>query len=111
MKILTKFIASTAISVGLVAALLGGSTLLIRQIEKSIEQTRDRTNQAVRKSQELKLSLEKQTSTLKDYLLLDRSVVYMNTDQQEMSNFLTSLEEIKELTPESKKNGSSRPSS
>ncbi len=103
MKILTKFIISTGISVGLVAALLGGSTLLIGRIDKSIEQTRNHTNQAVRTSQELKLSLEKQTSTLKDYLLLNRSAVYMNSYQQEMSKFLTSLEEIKQLTPESKK--------
>ncbi|MGD1699763.1 ATP-binding protein [Dapis sp. BLCC M229] len=103
MKILTKFIASTAISVGLVAALLGGSTLLITRIEKSIDQTRNHTNQAVRKSQQLKLSLEKQTSTLKDYLLLNRSAVYMNIYQQEMSKFLTNLEEIKQLIPESKK--------
>ncbi|MEM1170000.1 MAG: ATP-binding protein [Cyanobacteria bacterium P01_H01_bin.35] len=103
MKILTKFIASTAISVGLVAALLGGSTLLIRQIEKSIDKTRSRTNQAVLTSQELKLSLEKQTSALKDYLLLNRNAVYMNSYEQEMSKFLTSVEEMKQLIPESKK--------
>ncbi|NES07125.1 MAG: response regulator [Okeania sp. SIO2F4] len=103
MKILTKFIASTAISVGLVAALLGGSTLLIRRIEKSIEQTRNHTNQAVRKSQALKLSLEKQTAAMKGYLLLDRSAAHLNKYQQNMSKFLSSLEEIQQLTPESKK--------
>ncbi len=103
MKIITKFLVSTAICVGLVAALLGGSTLLIRQMEKSIKQTGDRTNQALLTSQEIKLSLEKQTSALKDYLLLNRSAIYMNSYQQEMSNFLTSLEEMKQLIPESKK--------
>lgn len=103
MKIITKFIASTAISVGLVAALLGGSTLLIRRIETSIEQTRNHTNQAVHTTQELRLSLEKQISALKDYLLLGRSAVYMNSYQQANSNFLTSLAEIKQLVPEAKK--------
>lgn len=103
MKILTKFIVSTSISLGLVATLLGGSTLLIRSTEKSIEKTRNHTNQAVHISQELKLSLEKQTSTLKDYLLLNRSVFYLDIYQQEISKFLTSLEEIKQLIPESKK--------
>ncbi|MGD1807265.1 response regulator [Dapis sp. BLCC M126] len=103
MKILTKFIASTAISVGLVAALLGGSNLLIRRIEKSIEQTRNDTNQAVRRSQELKLSLEKQTAAMKGYLLLDRSAVHLNKYQQNMSKFLSSLQEIQQLTPESQK--------
>lgn len=103
MKILTKFIVSTSISLGLVAALLGGSGLLIRWTEKSIEKTRNYTDQAVHISQELMLSLEKQTSVLKDYLLFDRSVFYLDSYQQERSKFLTSLEKIKQLIPESKK--------
>jgi|GEM_PF-6120038 Predicted periplasmic ligand-binding sensor domain len=103
MKILTKFIVSTSISLGLVAALLGGSGLLIRWTEKSIEKTRNYTDQAVHISQELMLSLEKQTSVLKDYLLFGRSVFYLDSYQQERSKFLTSLEKIKQLIPESKK--------
>lgn len=103
MKILTKFIVSTSISLGLVAALLGGSGLLIRWTEKSIEKTRNYTDQAVHISQELMLSLEKQASVLKDYLLFDRSVFYLDSYQQERSKFLTSLEKIKQLIPESKK--------
>jgi len=103
MKIITKFIASTAISVGLVAALLGGSTLVITRIEKSIEQSRNYTNKAVHTSQELKLSLERQTSALKGYLLLDRSPPHLKKYQQQMSKFLSSLEEIQQLIPESKK--------
>ncbi|MDJ0795237.1 MAG: ATP-binding protein [Calothrix sp. MO_167.B12] len=102
MKIITKFIGSTAISVGLVAALLGGSTLLIQQIEKSVEQSRDRTNQAVRTSQKLSLSLEKQTSALKNYLLLNRNTTYLTSYGQAMSNFLASLSEIEQLMPEAK---------
>ncbi|MDJ0617973.1 MAG: ATP-binding protein [Calothrix sp. MO_192.B10] len=102
MKIITKFIGSTAISVGLVAALLGGSTTVIKQIEKSVEQSRDRTNQAVRTSQKLRLSLEKQTSALKNYLLLNRNTTHLTSYEQAMSNFLTSLSEIKQLMPEAK---------
>ncbi len=102
MKIITKFIASTAISVGLVAALLGGSTLLIKNIEKSVEQSRDRTNQAVRTSQELRLALEKQTSALKNYLLLNYKTGELTNYQQAMSDFLTSLSEIQQLMPEAK---------
>ncbi|MEB3341433.1 ATP-binding protein [Okeania sp.] len=103
MKILTKFIISTAVSVGLVFALVGSSTLLIIKIEKSIEETRNYTNQAVHTSQELKLSLEKQTSALKNYLLLNRSPIEIYNYQQEISRFLLALEEIKQLIPESKK--------
>ena len=102
MKIITKFIGSTAISVGLVAALLGGSTFVIKQIEKSVEQSRDLTNQAVRTSQELRLSLEKQTSALRNYLLLNRNTAELTSYKQAMSNFLTSLEGIKKLMPEAK---------
>ncbi len=102
MKIFTKFIGSTAISVGLVAALLGGSTTVIKQIEKSVEQSRDRSNQAVRTSQELRLSLEKQTSALKNYLLLNRNTTHLTSYEQAMSNFLTSLSKIKQLMPEAK---------
>ncbi|BAZ36817.1 periplasmic sensor hybrid histidine kinase (plasmid) [Calothrix sp. NIES-4101] len=102
MKIITKFIASTGISVGLVAALLGGSTILIKNIEKSVEQSRNRTNQAVRTSQELRLALEKQTSALKNYLLLNYNTAELTKYQQAMSDFLTSLSEIKKLMPEAK---------
>ena len=49
------------------------------------------------------LSLEKQASVLKDYLLFDRSVFYLDSYQQERSKFLTSLEKIKQLIPESQK--------
>jgi len=103
MKILTKFIGSTAISVGLVTALLGGSTLLIRQIEKSVEQSRNRTNQAVRTTQELRLALEKQTSALKNYLLLNRNTADLTDYEQSKSKFLISLHKIKQLIPETKK--------
>lgn len=100
MKILTKFIASTAISVSLVSVLLGGSTLLIKRIEKSVTQSRDRTNQAVLLTQNLQLSLEKQTSVLKNYLLLNRHATYIASYQQEMSNFLTNLAALEQLLPD-----------
>ncbi|BAT55989.1 periplasmic sensor hybrid histidine kinase [Nostoc sp. NIES-3756] len=99
MKILTKFIASTAISIGLVSVLLGGSTLLIKNIEKSVTQSRDRTNQSVRLTQDLRLSLEKQTSVLKNYLLLNRNAADIASYQQEMSNFLTDLAALEQLLP------------
>ncbi|MEO1376680.1 MAG: ATP-binding protein [Cyanobacteria bacterium J06635_10] len=102
MKIITKFIASTAISVGLVTALLGGGTILIKQMEKSVEQSRDRTNRAVRTSQKLSLSLEKQISALQNYLLLNRNTIYLRSYEQAMSSFLSSLSEIKQLIPEAK---------
>lgn len=102
MKILTKFIASTAISVGLVSVLLGGSTVLLTQIEQSVAQSRDRTNQAVRITQDLRLSLEKQTSVLKNYLLLNRNAADIAIYEQEMSQFLRNLAALQKLIPEVK---------
>ena len=103
MKILTKFILSTSISLGLVTSLLGVSRLLIGRTEKSIEKARNHTNQAVYITHALMLSLERQTSFLKDYLLFNRGVFYLNSYQQEKLKFLASLEKIKQLIPESKK--------
>ncbi len=100
MKIITKFIGSTVISVGLVVVLLGGGTTAIKQIEKSVEQSHDRTNQAVRKSQEIRFLLKEQTSALKNYLLLNRNTIYLKSYEQSMSTFLSCLEEIKYLMPE-----------
>ncbi len=100
MKILTRFIGSTAIAIGLVIAVMGGSTHLIRQTEKSVEQSRDRATQAVRKTQDLRLSLEEQTSALKNYLLLNRTRTDLNAYGQAKAKFLAELETLKILIPE-----------
>ncbi|WP_414562157.1 MULTISPECIES: ATP-binding protein [unclassified Anabaena] len=102
MKILTKFIGSTAISVGLVIFLLWGSTLLIKQIEKSVESSRDRTNQAVDKTQDLQLALEEQISALKNYLLLNRSTADIVVYEQAVSKFSTHLTTLEQLMPQAK---------
>lgn len=102
MKILTKFIGSTVISVGLVTVLLAGSTILMKQIEESVEERRYRTNQEVYKSQELRLYLEKQTSALKNYFLLNRSNADLKSYEKAKLKFLTSLEDIKQLMPKAK---------
>ncbi|MFB2771256.1 ATP-binding protein [Pelatocladus sp. BLCC-F211] len=102
MKILTKFIGSTAISVGLVIVLMGGSTLLIKQTEESINRSRTRTNQAVRETEDLRLALEEQTSALKNYLLLNRSTADMIVYEQALSSFSTTLTTLEQLMPEAK---------
>jgi len=102
MNILTKFISSTAISVGLVIVLMGGSTLLIKQTQQSVERSRDRTNQAVRKTQDLQLYLEEQTSALKNYLLLNHSAADILSYEQAKSRFSTTLTTLEQLMPEAK---------
>jgi signal transduction histidine kinase/DNA-binding response OmpR family regulator len=100
MRILTKFIGSTLISVGCVVVLMGGSTLLITNIEKSVFQSRDRTNQAVRITQKLQLALEEETSSLKDYLLFDYQVSDMENYEQAKRAAIQTLAELKELLPQ-----------
>jgi signal transduction histidine kinase/DNA-binding response OmpR family regulator len=102
MKILTKFIGSTAISVGLVIVVMGGSTLVIKQIEKSVASSRDRTNQAVRETQGLQLALEEQTSALKNYLLLNRSTDDIAVYEQAVAKFSKTLTTLEQLMPQAK---------
>lgn len=102
MKIFTKFIGSAAITLGLVTALFGGRAFMIQQIDESVEQRRELTYQKVHTSQELRLYLEKQTSALKNYLLLNRNNADLKSYKQSKSQFLKSLSEIKQLMPNAK---------
>lgn len=100
MKILTRFISSTVISIGLVTAVMGGSTYLIRKNEILVGHSRDRSNQAVHKTQDLRLSLAEQTSALKDYLLLNQSHTDLAAYEQAKAEFLEGLKTLETLMPE-----------
>lgn len=102
MRILTKFIGSTLMSVGCVAALMGGSILLITEIEKSVSQSRDRTHQAVRITQKLQLALEEETSSLKDFLLFNYESSYMLDYEKAMLEAMQSLAKLEDLMPTEK---------
>ncbi|WP_353932574.1 ATP-binding protein [Okeanomitos corallinicola TIOX110] len=99
MRILTKFIGSTLMSVGCVVVLMGGSTLLITKMEKSVSQSRDRTNQALRTTQKLQLTLQEETSALKDYLLFNQNSGDMLKYDQARLEFVNSLTELEQLMP------------
>lgn len=100
MKLLTKFVGSSAIAALLVATLLGGSTILIRQAEGSVKASHNRTNEALETSRELQFSLEQQTAALKDYLLLGRNVTDMDQYREHTEEFLVNLKELERLLPE-----------
>lgn len=99
MKLLTRFIGSSAIVAILVATLLGGNTALIRQAEDSVEASHDRTDEALETSRELQFNLEQQTAALKDYLLLDHSSADMEHYREHAAEFMASLEELERLLP------------
>ncbi|RUR81845.1 ATP-binding protein [Chlorogloeopsis fritschii PCC 9212] len=100
MKLLHKFLGSSAIVVGLVALLMGGSTFVIRGAEIAQEVSREKTSQALQKALALQLTLEKQTSALKNFLLLNRNTSDMTEYHQAMSNFLLLVDELDRLMPE-----------
>ena len=102
MKILTRFIGATAISFGLVAIVVGGSTYLIQATENSLQKSHDLTHQAFEKTQGLRISLEEQTSALKNYLLLNRSEVNLDAYKQAEGEFLEGLNTLQILMPEAK---------
>ncbi|MDB9313096.1 histidine kinase dimerization/phospho-acceptor domain-containing protein [Spirulina sp. CS-785/01] len=100
MRIFTRFIGSTVIAIGLVTVIMGGSTYLIQQTQQSVEEKRDRINQAVRETQNLQLSLVEQTSALKSYLLLNRNPINLTTYEQAETQFLEGLAQLETLMPQ-----------
>lgn len=102
MKILNRFIISTAITFGLVVIVVGSSTYFIKRTDQLVEKNRDRTNQAVRQTQMLWLSLEEQTSALKNYLLLNRNLSDIKAYKQAETEFLEGLKTLETLMPETR---------
>ncbi|MBW4491473.1 MAG: HAMP domain-containing protein [Trichocoleus desertorum ATA4-8-CV12] len=99
MKIWQKFIGSSLVAAGLVATLMSGSAFLIRQVDRSVQMSREKTIQARTVSLELQLALREQLLALKDFLLIDRNAIAMTDYQKAMSNFLLSLEELDRVMP------------
>lgn len=100
MKIWQKFIGSSLVAAGLVATLMSGSALLIRQADRSVQLSREKTIQARTVSLQLQIALRDQLLALKNFLLVDRDAIAMSDYQKAMSNFLLSLEELERVMPE-----------
>jgi signal transduction histidine kinase len=99
MKITTKFIASSAIVLGLIISLISGSAFLISRTEASLAASRDRTRKTLDTVMKLELYLRDQVVSLKDFLLLDRDPLAMGQYQTGMSNFVINLDELERLMP------------
>ena len=102
MKITTKFVSSSIVAVGLSISLIAGSNFLLRRAEKSVEESRNQTKQALEIAMELQVSLRDQIVTLKDFLMLERNKSDMKRYQKANTRFLTSLKELENLMPENK---------
>lgn len=99
MKITTKFIAASAIVLGLIIFLISGSAFLIRRTEASLAASREQTRKTFDTVMKLELYLRDQVVSLKDFLLLDRDPLQMGQYQKEMSNFVITLDELERLMP------------
>lgn len=99
MRILTKFIRSTLISVGSVVVVMGGYTMLLTQIEKSVARSHDRTSLAVNTARKLELDLTAETGSLKNYILLNHDPDYIILYQEAMQEVNKHLAELEQLVP------------
>ncbi|MDJ0674244.1 MAG: ATP-binding protein [Calothrix sp. MO_167.B42] len=102
MKIATKFISSSVLTVGLSIFLIGGSNFLLRRAENSVEESRNQTRQALEIAMQLQVSLRDQIVTLKDFLMLNRNQSDMARYQKANTQFLANLKELESLIPENK---------
>jgi signal transduction histidine kinase len=100
MKLLARFASSSAIVMGLVTFLIGGSTFAIRHIEASREASHEKTVEAIQKTLSLQLALEKQISTLDNFLLFNWDASILLEYQKATSNFSLQLDQLKQLIPE-----------
>ena len=103
MKIITKFVGSSLIMMGLIGSLLGGSAITLRNIERGMENKREKSREALYTIQDLKTALSDEVILLHDFILLNRSSLEMSKYQQAKSKFLADLDELELLiTPTDK---------
>jgi len=97
MKISTKFICSYAVVTGLIAVVVGGSTMLRNQADESIHRKFEKTSRMIEMTLQSEINLTDEISTLKDYVLLkDR---YLDIEKYQ-TKFLASLTELERLMPQ-----------
>ncbi|MBD2043332.1 response regulator [Microcoleus sp. FACHB-672] len=100
MKITTKCIGSSAIVVSLVAFLLIGGDIFIRQAEESAQASRARTTQALNAILQLNASLSDQVKALKDLILLSRDAANVGAYKQALSEFTKALDKLENIMPQ-----------
>ncbi len=97
MKIITKFVGSSAAVLGLIICLIGGSTIILSKAERSVESSRIQTQKALEKVIYLEFTLFAQVASLKDYLFLNYNSIDIATYQKYKSQFLITLDELEHL--------------
>ncbi len=97
MKISTKFICSSAVVTGLIAVVLGGSTVLQNQADESIHRQIEQGNRIIEVALKSEADLKAEINELKDRVLLKNQ----NSDiENHQTKFLANLNELERLSPQ-----------
>jgi signal transduction histidine kinase len=98
MNISTKFIGTSAFVVGLIAVVLGGSTIWRNQMEESAHMKLEQASRTIELAWKVQAVVGHEVHALKDYVL----VKTQHSDiQKYQTNVLKELEELEKLMPQS----------
>jgi signal transduction histidine kinase len=96
MNISTKFFTGSAISVGLITAILIGNTVVVNQIKQIVREKNIQTTETIKASLEAEIDLKSEIIALKDFVLAKNSESEM---QHSQTQFLESLDKLEYLMP------------
>ncbi|WP_414578305.1 sensor histidine kinase [Anabaena sp. CCY 9402-a] len=97
MKISTKLLTSSAVSVGLVVAILIGNTVVVQQIKQTVREKSYDTAETIKAALEADNALKSEIIILKDFVLFQNQ----NTEiEQSHAEFINSLDELERLMPD-----------
>jgi nitrate/nitrite-specific signal transduction histidine kinase len=99
MKLATKFIASSIGVIGAISMGIGSSIAIVRQAEQAVIESQSRTSQSFTLLLELQTALEAQIFALHDFVILDRSPENLMRYDQAQAQFLSRLNELEMLVP------------
>ncbi|MFN6538590.1 MAG: sensor histidine kinase [Nostoc sp. EkiNYC01] len=96
MKISTKFFTGSAVSVGLIIAILVGNAVAVQQIKQTIREKSNRTTEIIQVALTAENALKSEIIELKDIVLLKSQDTAMLNSATE---FLDSLKQLEKLMP------------
>ncbi|MBX9259098.1 HAMP domain-containing protein [Desmonostoc muscorum CCALA 125] len=96
MKISTKFFTGSAVSVGLIVAILVGNAVAVQQIKQTIREKSNRTTEIIQVALTAENALKSEIIELKDIVLLKSQDTAMLNSATE---FLDSLKQLEKLMP------------
>lgn len=97
MRILVKFVSSSAIVVGLIACLIVGSDYWLNRVEQSAQESYEKTSQTIPKILRLEILLNEQVVALKDYLVLNQNGKDLIRYREAKYDFILTLNTLKEF--------------